>query len=209
MTFGRWTVIDRAPSSTDKRGYPITMWNCRCVCGVCKTVYANSLLSGRSASCGCDKEHIREICKENFETHGESKTRLYRIWAGIKKRCQNPQASNYSNYGGRGIEVCSEWFSFPAFRDWALANGYSDTLTIDRIDVNGNYIPENCRWVTRTAQANNRRNSVYYEYNNQRHSVAEWAEILDIPYSSLRKRLQRNKCIEQIIEKYKPIKSIA
>lgn len=103
----------------------------------------------------------------------------------MKKRCQNPKATNYSDYGGRGICVCPEWEQFVPFRNWAKQNGYDDTKSIDRIDNDGDYCPENCRWATPKEQCNNRRSSVFWTYDNETHTIAEWADILGVPYDHI------------------------
>lgn len=199
--FGRWTVEHRGDSLKDKRGYPITTWHCRCTCGTEKDVYANALLHGKSKSCGCDKSSVQDWCRTNFTTHGHSRTRLYEIWASMKKRCLNPKSSNYKNYGARGISVCEEWLAYEAFEAWALNNGYDDSLSIDRINVNGGYSPDNCRWVTGVAQANNRRSSTHYEYDGQTHTVAEWSRIYSIPYGRLYKWLSKGLSFEEIFKR--------
>ena len=158
QTFERLTVIKRAPN-IGKEVY----WECLCSCGNSVVVRARNLRSKHCKSCGClQKESVANTGKRNA-THGESQTRLYTIWKNISQRCTNKHSSNFKNYGARGITVCEEWrHSFESFRDWALANGYTDGLTLDRIDNNGNYCPNNCRWATATAQANNRRNNIIY-----------------------------------------------
>lgn len=120
------------------------------------------------------------------------KTRLKTIWTNMKSRCNNPNVKAYPRYGGRGIEVCREWSdSFKAFEKWALENGYSENLTIDRIDVNGNYCPENCRFVTYTENNQNRRDNVLLEFNGEVHCLTEWSRIMGIGQSVLTNRLKR------------------
>lgn len=118
--------------------------------------------------------------------------RLHEIWKGIKSRCGNPARNNYKDYGGRGITICAEWRdSFEAFRDWALANGYRDDLTIDRIDNAGNYCQENCRWATITEQCNNTRRNHIVEAFGESHTLAEWARINGLSYNTIKTRMRR------------------
>ena len=124
---------------------------------------------------------------------GRSKTRLYRIWWSMKSRCCTPSDGDYSNYGARGIRVCDAWLaSFDAFKDWALANGYTDELTIDRVDVNGPYSPENCRWATVKEQSRNRQNTLFIAYNGVTKSASEWAEQLGVSLWVIHSRYRRN-----------------
>lgn len=147
--FGRLVAIEKERTVGGR-----AFWKCKCDCGEEKTVSSNHLRMGTVQSCGClNAELCRERIAKINTTHGKSNTRLYRIWAGMLRRCFNARADNYEYYGARGITVCDEWKnSFQTFYDWSMVNGYADNLSIDREDVNGNYEPTNCRWVTMKEQ---------------------------------------------------------
>ena len=133
--------------------------------------------------------------------HGQRKTRLYRIWANMKSRCHNPKTSFYNSYGGKGVTVCPEWKNdFQVFHDWAISHGYSDDLSIDRIDVNGNYEPGNCRWVSTKAQAKNRSNNHIVIVDGVSKSLMEWCEIYSINYKTVRDRLKRGWAVKLALE---------
>lgn len=140
---------------------------------------------------------MANCCRGHHVTHGKRGTRLYAIWNNMKGRCRNPQNREYPRYGGRGISVCDEWLNdFQAFYDWAMENGYDETAprgqcTIDRIDNDGNYCPENCRWTTAREQANNTRRTRFIELDGERHSVTEWARRLGMNQSTLNMRLNK------------------
>lgn len=149
--FGRLVVMGEAQA---RSSCGEIKYRCRCDCGKETTVTGTSLRNGTSQSCGC---FLSDATKERTTTHGESHTRLYKIWDGMKQRCSNPNRQEWERYGGRGIRVCAEWaHDFAAFRDWALANGYRDDLEVDRTDNDGPYSPENCRWVTHYENMMNR-----------------------------------------------------
>lgn len=158
-TFGRWMVLSITDKRTSSGGI---IWVCKCKCGEIREVAADTLKRGTSKSCGCYRDEVakKETTERNF-IHGlTNKERLYTILAGMKQRCYYKNSISYKYYGARGIKICDEWRKdYLSFRDWALANGYEENLTIDRINVNGDYSPENCRWVTPLDQANNKRNT--------------------------------------------------
>lgn len=150
QTFGRLTVMSYAYTARNAR------WWCRCECdGRGVVAIGVELARGHVKSCGCWQ---REVGRQNAR-HGMSGKRLYNIWRGMKQRCEYPPHKYYKDYGARGVSICEEWHSFDAFMAWANANGYDDTLTIDRVNVDGNYEPANCRWITNAEQQLNKRKS--------------------------------------------------
>lgn len=172
--FNKLTVI----SELDKRDNGEKVYKCVCDCGNITEVRGSHLRTGHTKSCGCDK-----IIQPS---HRKSNTNLYHRWERIKERCYNKNSRNYKNYGGRGIAVCDEWRkNFKAFYNWSMENGYADNLTIDRIDVNGNYSPDNCRWITNKEQQRNKRNNVYLTYNGKTQTIHEWSIKLGIPASTI------------------------
>ena len=174
--FGMLIVTSRA----ENRGTS-TMWNCKCDCGNTSVVYGSNLRNGVTRSCGC------QLVK-----HGKKGTRLYNIWGGMKARCYRESHMWYKRYGGRGIKVCDEWLhDFQAFYDWAMANGYRDDLTIDRIDVDGNYEPSNCKWANEVEQKNNRSNNKRVEINGKIKTIAEWSTETGLKYQTVYRRYKR------------------
>jgi hypothetical protein len=171
--YGRLTVIERSGSTAQKKA----LWRCRCDCGNEVVVVGSHLLNGNTHSCGCYK---RDVTSERMSSHGKSGSRLHHIWKNMRQRCANPHKPDYKYYGGRGIVVDDIWNDYEVFEKWAIESGYTDALTIDRIDVNGNYCPDNCRWVSMTEQARNMSRNRIITYNGESHCLSEWGEILGI-----------------------------
>ena len=187
--FGRLTVIGIDTSKEGKRTY----WICECECGSISSHRSDGLLSGAVKSCGCRKREISAINVSKNHKHKQSRTRLYNIWQNMKGRCYNEHDARYFRYGGRGIRVCDEWRSdFSAFYNWALNNGYDESLTIDRIDNDGNYCPNNCRWSTVQEQSLNRSTNVLIKIGNATKAISEWCKIFQLKESTIRARYDRN-----------------
>ena len=186
--FDRLMVIEKSGQYIAPSGCKEPTWLCICECGNKCIVRGSQLRSGNTKSCGCLKRDIfyNTITKHNFC----DKERLYKIWNNMRSRCLVKSSSLYNLYGGRNITVCKEWNSYLKFRSWALDNGYKEGLSLDRIDVNGNYEPDNCRWVTIKQQQNNKSTNHYLTYNNETHTMMEWSEIRKINYYTLRSRIR-------------------
>ena len=196
--FGYITVLRRYGHSKNE-----VTWLCKCDCGNKTVVVGQELRRGNTKSCGCFKGSLISIANTK---HGGSKKhikeRLYRIWYGMKTRCEHSHSKPYKDYGGRGITVCDEWKKdYSAFREWALANGYADDLTIDRIDNNGNYEPSNCRWATIKEQSNNTRKNCYLEFRGEKKTASQWAELLGINVSTIYSRLKLGWSVEEALTK--------
>lgn len=180
--FHRLMVLERRPGA-------ITEYLCRCDCGKEVVVRGGNLTSGNTKSCGClleEKSHEPKKVK-----HGLSKTRLFSIWSGMKLRCYRKKDKAWKWYGGKGITVCGEWLNdFGEFYKWAMDNGYKDGLTIDRIDHEGNYTPDNCRWATIKEQQNNRSSNKNITYNGETKTVKQWSEQYGIPHHVILWRLK-------------------
>ena len=190
--FGRLLVI-RRDESRKKAAY----WLCKCDCGNEKVVQGCHLRSGATVSCGCFHDESARKCKTK---HGMSYSRLYRTWESMRDRCSRENQKGYVNYGGRGISVCPEWRdSFEAFYEWAMATGYRDDLTLDRIEVNGNYEPSNCRWIKNKDQQNNRRNNRFLTFNGKTQTIAQWAEEIGVEWWVIYDRLKNGWSIERTL----------
>lgn len=186
MRFGRLVVVARGEDHIHNCE-KIICWVCKCDCGNYITVMTNNLRGEKhTRSCGCLSDESRRSKSNKYVKHGLFNTKIYHAWNAMKQRCFCETNRNYKDYGGRGITVCDDWRDdFNAFYEWAMENGYADDLTLDRIDVNGNYEPDNCRWVTQKKQANNRRSNLYLEYNGETHTAAEWGDKLGAKRNSI------------------------
>lgn len=185
--FGRLLVVRQDGYHYYPSGKRKSQWLCRCDCGNTVTVICSDLTNAHTQSCGCLR---KETAGKLKLTHGGHATRLYSIWTGMKNRCYNPKQDNYVYYGGKGVRVCAEWLEdFTSFYTWAVGCGYRDGLTIDRIDVNGDYCPENCRWATAKEQSLNRTDNRVITYNGKSQSLKEWSDETGIAYTCLLYRL--------------------
>jgi len=177
-------LVALEPMFQDKKGQ--WHWRCACDCGNECVVVGVDLRNGRAHSCGC---YAREAVSKREFIHGLSGHSIYRIHRGMMLRCYDPSNKAYKYYGVRGITVCEEWHKFEIFYEWALKNGYEDKLTIERINVNGNYCPENCTWIPKEEQANNKQNSLWFTYNGETKILKHWADDLGQDYHTLYRRV--------------------
>lgn len=193
--FGKLTVVEYCGMKGDQ-----SLWKCLCDCGnerICQIQY---LRTSKNHSCGCVNP---------LEKHGMSRSKIYHVWNGMKERCGNPNDKNYHNYGGRGITVCDEWLGehgFENFYKWAVEAGYDESKSraeqsIDRINVNGNYEPNNCRWATQKEQANNERRNIRITYKGKTQTAKQWSEELGINYRTMRSRIKSGLSTEDILSK--------
>lgn len=198
--FGRLTVIRfLQPQEREDSRRP---WLCQCKCGNICQVEGNKLRSGHTQSCGCIiNEKIGNLNKK----YQYSNKRLYSVYSQMIERCTDESNAKYKNYGGRGITVCEEWReNYDNFAEWAFNSGYDakakyNQCTLDRIDVNKGYSPDNCRWVSVTVQQNNRRNNVFVEHNGEKHTIAEWSRIFGVTYSKLQHGIKQGRTIAEIL----------
>ena len=205
--FERLFVIKQVGVSKDGQ----KTYLCRCDCGNEKIIKSGSLRSGGTKSCGCyNADRIRKRNKRNSK-HGGCGSRLYGIWMDMRTRCRFKKSINWHLYGGRGIKVCNEWQNdFSAFRDWALLNGYEDGLQIDRIDNDGNYEPDNCKWSTVSEQGNNRRTCVYITIDEETKTLTEWCKITGVSRSTAYNRIYKGwEPKRAVTEKTKPVKKLS
>jgi hypothetical protein len=191
--YGRLTPIEIDKNHGNRK----TFWVCQCDCGNVVVVPKYDLISGKSCSCGCLRKELTSIRKKH---EGTENKRLYNIWKNMRQRCLNPTSPASKNYLKRGIKICDEWMeSYTSFYKWALNNGYQDDLTIDRIDNDGDYCPENCRWVDRGVQARNKRGVNNIAFNGKTQCIAEWAREMGLVDSCLEARLKKGWSIEKAL----------
>lgn len=202
--YGRLTVVKRIEDRHFPSGSKQVQFECRCDCGNIVVATAGHLRDGHTKSCGClkcDTAGVQSI------THGGSSERLYRVWKNMVRRCEDPKTKNYNSYGGRGIRVCEEWHDYATFRDWANSTGYDSSAargecTIDRIDVDGDYCPENCQWSDAVGQARNKRNTVYITLNGVKKTVIDWSIEYGIDPDLVRTRLRSGwNCVDALTTK--------
>ena len=189
MCFGKLKVISFAYCK-NKKSY----WNCECSCGNKKVARSDSLKDGNLKSCGCLQfEHA-------IKTHDKSKTKLYRVFHSMKNRCYNEKDKNYKYYGEKGVKINEDWLNdFMSFYKWSYDNGYKDGLTIDRIDVNGNYEPSNCKWITQEEQANNTTRNRNYEINGETLNITQLSKRYNINRNTLNYRLNQEWELEKAL----------
>ena len=200
------TVKYRGPDYISPKGAHMIRWYCQCDCGNPElTLVSGSALKSKTKpvkSCGCLLGHN---AKTAHRIHGGTEDRLYGVWCAMKNRCYCPSNNRYKNYGGRGITVCDEWKdSYENFKNWALANGYRSNAprgkyTIERINVDGNYCPENCMWKTIKEQENNKTDNHFVEYQGETHTISEWAQIFGMAYNTLLNRINHGWSIERAL----------
>ena len=193
--FYSWTVISF--SRLDKFRQPLYI--CRCDCGLEKEVNIYRLLRGNSQSC------IKCSYKRRPAKHNLTRTRIYRIWENMKQRCYNEKNHKFRIYGARGIKICDEWLNdVTKFYEWSLKNGYADNLSIDRIDVNGDYCPENCRWATMVEQQNNKNQNIIINYKDEKFTLSEFCRKLNLNYRTIVGRIKIYKSYDGEIILQKP-----
>lgn len=200
MKSGKLTAVEKIGYDTDKDGKRFALWKCECECGGIGIFNQHSIVTNSVKSCGCmrNREHGRAI------QHGMSRTRIYRTYCGMKARCDNPNDQHYKDYGGRGIKICKYWrgiMGFTHFYEWAMKNGYKENLTIERIDVNGNYEPSNCKWITNSEQQGNKRNTKRYNINGELLTMRQLSVKYNIkPYTLYNIRHNYKVTIEEAFE---------
>lgn len=180
-TFGNLLVLDEKPIRKNNNTY----WKCKCICGNEKYIFHGNLISNRQKGCGC--------LQNNNPNRKTQHKRLIKIFNNMKQRCYNPKSENYKHYGGKGIKICSQWLKDSKnFYNWSINNGYADSLSIDRINVNSDYEPNNCRWINMKSQANNRSNNRLITIKGKTKTASQWAEEFGITHEGLIYRYRNN-----------------
>ena len=198
--YGMLTVLKQVGfTKQNVHGSRSALWLCRCDCGNECIRPTNELTRKRNHSCGCLNEKNLENMRKKNITHGMTNTKLYRIYKGMKDRCYNPNCSNYNRYGGRGIEICDEWLNDKTlFFKWALDNGYEEGLSIERINVNGGYSPDNCCWIEISQQCDNKRQNIMIRINGEIHNATYWAKKYNVSPNRVRRGYKLGWSIEKI-----------
>lgn len=200
--FGRLVVVEQADDYVTPSGKKYPRYLCQCDCGKTKLIDKNNLLKGKTLSCGCLQKERASAARK---THGDTDSRLYNVWSAIKRRCYNKDVPEYQRYGARGIYMCDEWReSYNAFREWALSAGYDynaphGMCTIDRINNEDGYHPDNCRWVSQEVQMNNVGYNHHETYNGETHTIAEWEKLLNIKRGKIFNRMRYGWSFEEAI----------
>lgn len=201
--FGRLVAIEPVGKSNSHG----VLWRCKCDCGKEVDTRANYLRNGGTTSCGCfhseiKRAHMARSAEWNTK-HGKCKRNdrhpLFGVWCTMRNRCAMPNHISYKDYGARGISVCEEWKDFQTFYDWAMSNGYKKGLHIDRIDFNGDYTPDNCRWITQAENNRNRRNTVWLTHNGETKCLVEWAKELGVNTGTMRSRLKKGWTAQEVL----------
>lgn len=196
--FGYLTAIKYVGKSKGNQ----TLWECQCECGNKVVIHKQNLISGHTKSCGCLN---RKVASERLKTHGDTNKRIYRIWHDMMYRCYSEKHKSYCYYGGKGISVCDEWKNYSCFKEWAFKNGYEDSLSIDRIDSNGNYEPSNCRWVDNIVQGNNTSRNLVFTVNGETDTLSNLCRKYNVSYSLAHNRIRNGWEIIDALTKPKQI----
>lgn len=194
--FGMLTAIKRIADRIEPSGRTVAMWECVCECGSKCSVSGENLRKGHTKSCGCFRKNV---VADEHRTHGQRHTKLYGVWLTMKQRCGNPNVDSFCYYGAEGKTVCEEWQTFENFSKWAIASGYTEGLTIERVDGTKGYFPDNCKWATPKEQANNKRNNHLITYNGKTQTMAKWADEYGLPYGTLKNRIYKGWSIEKAL----------
>ena len=202
-TWDAFEVIREAEPHVRANGHKVRRWECRCSCGNVRYLSTQEVRTHKKRSCGCKRsEYLRMSATE----HGDSHTRLHNIWSGMRARCYTTTDYHYPWYGGRGIQICEEWVDdYPAFKRWAMSHGYQANLSIDRIDNDGPYSPDNCRWVDQIVQCNNTRRNHKVEIAGEVKTITDWSRVSGIPQSTIRRRLLSGWSAEDAV--YTPVRN--